>query len=292
MEVTLNLSNSEVLNRVFSKNTLNSFVQGIQPLPYVTAVERYIKNRNGTNLQKISEIYTYLCEKHRNEYCYKNTLLNKLLVNSPDHNLKTTTALTEITVNKSKPDFILINGKSVVYEIKTGLDNFERLKTQLNDYYKAFDNVVVVTDKYNLNGLNNQLKDFKNAGIYVLDDDLNIEVIKSPVSQKERLDIKVMFKVLRKYEFENIIKQYYGFLPNVSQFKYYEVCFDLIKKINIEIFFEMFKAELKKRSVIIETEFLQLPDELKMLGYFSALKKKDYIGLNKFLEKPYATSRS
>ena len=283
----LNRNNSEVLNRVFSKNTLKSFINGEQPLSYITSVTRYIKDSNGTNYKKISDIYEYLYKNHRNEYCYKNTLLNQLLVNSSIHNLKTTTALTEINVNKSKPDFVLINGKSVVYEIKTGLDNFERLEGQLNDYYKAFDNVIVITDICNVEGLIKILQNFKYAGISVLGDDKRILEIKPPEPVRDFLDIQTMFKILRKYEFENIVMQYYNFLPDVSQFKYYDACFELIKAINIDDFFALFKSELKKRAVIIEEDFLAVPDELKMLAYFSELKKKDYVKLDLFLNKPY-----
>ena len=283
----MNNSNSEVLNRIFSKNTLNAFIQGEAPSSYVTAIERYIKDEQGSNLQKISEIYTYLCENHRNEYCFKNTLLNTLLVNHPSHSLKNTSALTEITVHKSKPDFILINGKAVVYEIKTGLDNFERLQGQLSDYYKAFDNVIVITDKGSINSLCPKLDKFNFAGISVLNNDLSIEEIKKPISYAEQLDYLVMFKILRKYEFENIINDTFGKLPNVSQFEYYDACFNMIKKLDMKIFFDLFKKELKKRCVIIESEFLKLPKELKLLGYFSSLKQKDYFELQKFLNKPY-----
>ena len=61
------------------------------------------------------------------------------------HSVNTTTALTEVAIAKSKADFVLINGKAVVYEIKTELDNLERLCSQIDDYYKAFDHVAVVT---------------------------------------------------------------------------------------------------------------------------------------------------
>ena len=81
--------------------------------------------------------------KNRNEYYYKITLLNKLLLGI--HSVNTTTALTEFPIAKSKADFVLINGKAVVYEIKTELDNLERLESQISDYYKAFDHVAVVT---------------------------------------------------------------------------------------------------------------------------------------------------
>ncbi len=39
--------------------------------------------------------------------------------------------------------------------------------------------------------------------------------------------------------------------------------------------------------MLVESEFLKLPDELKLLGYFAALKKKDYSKLDKFFNKLY-----
>lgn len=286
----MNKGNSEILNRVFSKNTLKSFISGEPSVAFCTSISRYIKNEDGTNLKKISEIYEYLCKNYRNEYCYKNSLLNNLLVHSPNHNLKSTSALTEINVSKSKPDFILINGKSIVYEIKTGLDNFERLETQLNDYYKAFDNVIVITDKLSIDKLIKVLDTFENTGIAYLDDDLSIKTVRESKSVVDKLDMKVMFKILRKYEFENIIKACYNYLPEVSQFKYYDACYELISKLDIHHFFNLFKTELKKRTVIIEDKFMAIPDELKMLAYFSSLKEKDYERLNVFLNKPYIIS--
>ena len=116
---------------------------------FYTTIRRYLINSNDkTNKELISEIYQKLKKGYRNEYFYKNTLLNKLLFKN--HDPYKTTALTEIPVGKSKADFIMINGEAIVCEIKTELDNFERLDSQLKDYYRAFDNVCVVVYKANL----------------------------------------------------------------------------------------------------------------------------------------------
>ena len=94
-------------------------------------------------------------------------MLNKLLLGV--HSVNTTTALTEVAIAKSKADFVLINGKAVVYEIKTELDNLERLSSQVDDYYKAFDHVAVVTYEKNLQQLQKVLDSIdKPVGIYVL----------------------------------------------------------------------------------------------------------------------------
>ena len=74
------------------------------------------------------------------------------------HSPRTTTALTEVPIGKSKADFILINGKAIVYEIKTELDNFDRLDGQMEDYYKAFSRMVVVTSEKNYDNVQQSFK--------------------------------------------------------------------------------------------------------------------------------------
>ena len=89
------------------------------------AVDEFISEPYTKTYANIFEIlYDRLKKEYRNEYFYKNTLLNKLLLGV--HSTNTTTALAELPIGKAKADFVLINGKAVVYEIKTELDNFER----------------------------------------------------------------------------------------------------------------------------------------------------------------------
>ena len=133
-----------ILNKFFSRNTFRHCYEDGYDKVYGQVIRRYVDNGVGkTNLELVSEVYNVLKDEYRNEYYYKNTLLNKLLLGV--HSINTTTALTEIPIAKSKADFVLINGKAVVYEIKTELDNFDRLESQISDYYKAFDHVAVGT---------------------------------------------------------------------------------------------------------------------------------------------------
>ena len=121
--------NNTILSRFFTQNSFSTFSpQSGNDSPIYTVVRRYniSYDENTKNEDIISEIYQYVASNYRNEYFYKNTLLNKLLINA--HRLRTTVALTEVPVAKSKADFIMINGKAVVYEIKTALDTFDRLK--------------------------------------------------------------------------------------------------------------------------------------------------------------------
>ena len=194
------------LNRIFTRNMLRHFMDGKTDNVYATVVKRYICNPNQKkNRQLISEIYCELKNNYRNEYFYKNTLLNKLLLGV--HSINTTTALTEVPIAKSKADFVLINGKAVVYEIKTELDNLERLSSQIDDYYKAFDHVAVVTFEKNLLQLQKVLDSIdKPVGIYVLRKNGKLGTIHKPQRYIEDLNKEIIFKLLRKNEYENIIE--------------------------------------------------------------------------------------
>lgn len=275
------------LNRIFTRNMLRHFMDGKTDNVYTTVVKRYICNPNQKkNRQLISEIYCELKNNYRNEYFYKNTLLNKLLLGV--HSINTTTALTEVSIAKSKADFVLINGKAVVYEIKTELDNLERLSSQIDDYYKAFDHVAVVTFEKNLLQLQKVLDSIdKPVGIYVLRKNGKLGTIHKPQRYIEDLNKEIIFKLLRKNEYENIITHYYGYLPEVSQFKYYTACKQLFLEIPLEESYLYVLKNLKKRMQLEKQEFVKVPYELKFLAYFMELKYDDYQKLETFLEQQY-----
>ena len=224
--------------------------------------------------------------KNRNEYYYKNTLLNKLLLGI--HSVNTTTALTEFPIAKSKDDFVLINGKAVVYEIKTELDNLERLESQISDYYKAFDHVAVVTCIENVENVKKKLDAMKRpVGLYVLQKKGTIKTIRRPEKYIDCLDAEVLYKILRKQEYEQIILKKYGYLPEVSAFKYYIECKKLFVEIPLEESYTLVLKLLKKRAKIIKAEYEQIPYELKFLAYFMGLREDDYKKIMKFLSEAY-----
>ena len=275
------------LNRIFTRNMLRHFIDGKTDNVYSSVVRRYTNDaEQKNNRELISEIYCELKNNYRNEYFYKNTLLNKLLLGV--HSVNTTTALTEVTIAKSKADFILINGKAVVYEIKTELDNLERLSSQIDDYYKAFDHVAVVTYEKNLQQLQKILDSMdKPVGIYVLRKNGKLGTVRKPQRYLSDLDKETIFKLLRKSEYEDIIVQLYGYLPKVTQFKYYSACKEMFLKIPIEESYLLVLSILKKRMQLEIEEFVKIPYELKFLAYFMELTYDDYQKLEAFLECQY-----
>lgn len=274
-------TNSILLNRFFTRNTFKQVIADGESPAYTAAIRRYIvDSTNKTNVEYISEIYQYLKNEYQNEYYYKNTLLNKLLLGI--HSPRTTIALTEVPIGNSKADFILINGKAVVYEIKTALDNFERLDGQIEDYYKAFSKVMVVISEKNYDDIQQRLQNSP-VGICLLTKKGTLSIRKEPIEYNEMLSKSIMFKILRKNEYEKILLKIFGSLPNVSQFEYYRACQTLFESLSIDMAYKMFVQELKLRTKIDIVEYAKIPYELKFLIYFSNYKKSDYAKLCHFL---------
>lgn len=279
--------NNIVLNKVFTQSLFDQLLNNRQSEHYKNSILNYIGELEtyDSNKNIIKELYNYIKKEYRNEYFYKNTLFNKLLLGK--HSLKTTTALNELQISQSKADFILINGKAVVYEIKTELDNFDRLDSQISDYYKAFNHVCVVTCESNYKKISKILSD-TNVGINILTKRNTVSIRRKPIEDNSKLDYETIFKILRKGEFEEILLKVYGNLPLATPVNYYKECFKLFEIIPKDLLYKYFLIELKKRSNV-NIEFFRdnVPYELKFLIYFSGYKSLEYDKLSKFLEKVY-----
>lgn len=272
--------NSRVINRVFTRTVMNDLIKKGHSEIFDVVVQRYIDDPEGKNHgELISEIYSHLGDSYRNEYYYMNTLLNKLLVGI--HSVNTTTALSQIRIADHIADFVMINGEGQVYEIKSDLDNFERLSDQLYDYYKAFSKVSVLASDHEIERVEkvlDKMGDMGNSvGIYVLSEKDTIfskNRGRPPKQYDENLDYKCIFALLRKKEYENIILQYYHELPQVPPVSFYKACLEMFRGIPILDAQNLAFKELKKRNKISKIVFDDVPRELKAAVYFSGLYEK------------------
>ena len=155
------MEQQSTVGKIFTIPYIDALIEKKQiPSTFKKCIVRYVSNDDEiTYGEVISRIYAYMDKEYRNEYFYKNTIFNQLLVQR--HDLYNTAALTELPIADSKADFVMINGKGVVYEIKTDLDNLQRLQNQINDYYKIFSYVNVVVSKKQLDKVCEVLEDTK-----------------------------------------------------------------------------------------------------------------------------------
>lgn len=87
-----------------------------------------------------------MMQKYLNENAIKSSFINKVLLRGKSH-----VSIFELNVGSSRVYSCKINGTSIAYEIKTDLDNFNRLDKQLNDYLQAFEEVYVICSNNRVN---------------------------------------------------------------------------------------------------------------------------------------------
>jgi hypothetical protein len=284
--------NSRAINRVFTRNVISDLLRTGSNDVFNYVVKRYVADpESKTNGQIISEIYTHLGKENRNEYYYQNTLLNKLLIGI--HSVNSTTALSQVRVEKAIADFVMINGEGRVYEIKSDLDSFGRLERQLHAYFKAFSKVSVLAGEHELDQVKYLLSKYGDlgeaVGIYVL---TAHDTIFSPVLSKEPqqfddlLDHSCIFKLLRKQEYENVLKRYFGEIPQTEPVFHFRKCLEKFRDIPIlEAQKHTFKM-LKARNKISKDSFESIQKELKSVVYFSSLSRC-LPDLERFLQTNY-----
>ncbi|MDR1060686.1 MAG: hypothetical protein LBL83_05635, partial [Clostridiales bacterium] len=145
------------INRVFTRGVITDLVERGRSEVFDAVARSCISDPEGkTHGQIISEIYARLGREHRNEYYYMNTLLNRLLAGA--RGASSAAALSQVPVGRHVADFVMIGGEvrgegqsegqsegrsagqsdGRVYEIKSDLDNCDRLRGQLCGFYRAF----------------------------------------------------------------------------------------------------------------------------------------------------------
>lgn len=269
-----------MINKIFTVPYFDRMIsENSVPESFSKCVKRYIKTENATIGEAISEIYHFMDCEYRNEYYYKNTILNQLLIKK--HDLYNTAALTELPIGDSKADFIMINGRGVVYEIKTDLDNLLRLENQIKDYYKVFSYVYVVVGNKQLPRVKEFLKDQK-VGIYELTASGKLICRKKALCNKENLSYEAMFQVLRKAEFESILLKHFHKLPEVNSFQYYRECQKWLERVNIITLQKDVMKCLKERTLMLVENKLEekVPYELRFYAYFSKKINSNYQGID------------
>lgn len=234
----------------------------------------------GDLLQKVYSFY-FRSGRYQNEYYYKNTLFYELLVKP--RCLNQVAALAELPVAGSRVDFVTIGDQGTAYEIKTDLDTFDRLKSQIDHYYKVFRYVNVVVGSKKVKKAKSLLKDTP-VGILELTGKGKLIYHKKAEDKLDELSYEKIFKVLRKREFETIIKAHFHELPKVRDCEYYETCLRWLKRVNLLQFQEEAMQALKKRTLLKEDHlfYTQVPEELSFFAYFSKRYRLDYKTIHDF----------
>jgi hypothetical protein len=135
----------------------------------------------------------------------------------------------EVKARNSRTDFLVINGLTKSFEVKSKIDNLSRLSKQATDYSDVFEYNTVVIDSKHLKAVENILPEY--YGIWYFELNKKIEYRKAEYSPN--LNAKALLELLNKKELITFFNNY-----NIDQIlnKY------TLEQINTEI-----KKALKKR---------------------------------------------
>lgn len=228
-------------------------------------IERYDLPKVGkqviTYYDYIRYIYSELRKQYRNEYIYKNTFINDLLLKK--YGVKNTVVINEFRIGNSIADVVMFNGTSKAFEIKTELDSNKRLSSQLADYIKLFKECYVITHE---SLTSKYLLEDDQIGIIELVEQRQSVVLREvrPPKINKNIDPDTLIRTIRTNEYKNIVKQHYGELPEMNSFTMFEICRELIKQIPQDQLHNSFIAELKKRKT--NTDIIdRFPTELRQV---------------------------
>lgn len=242
-----------VLSQIFSPPMFQKIVREDDFVLFLRQTSKHFKSTShSTNLDIIKSLYKSLQKQYRCEYVYKNNLFLDII---KEHGLKETLILNEFKVGASKADLVMLNGMVRIFEIKTELDDFSKLSKQINDYQKFANEVNIVTDEKNAEKLKVEYAN-TNIGIIVLDANNKLQTVQIAGSVTALFDFDIIFKILRKQEYLDLVTDNFGVIPNVPNTLIFKACYELLASIDIIDFQKQVLNKLKERK-------LQKPDLLK-----------------------------
>lgn len=276
------MENLRQLSMVFSPTIFRNIVRNDNVRPFQKKVYKYFKqDQELTNLQLIKKSYKKLSKNYRCEYIYKNNVLLHIL---KEHTLKDTIVFDEFKIGKSKADLVMLNGSIRIFEIKTELDNLEKLSKQINDYKKVANEINIVTDEKFGETL---FEDYKESeiGIIILNDKNKLVTIKKSHRLKNNFDFTTLFKLLRKQEYLDLVLKNYQYIPNVPNTKIFKECLCLLKDVDIIEFQKQVLGKLKERRTEIPKNLKsrRTPKELRHICNSLVFNDDEYERLYDFL---------
>ena len=230
----------------------------------------------------LDSIFSVIRRHYRCEYVYKSALADLVL-----SDIYTVSAFAEFWASNSKADFVVANGTTVAYEIKTQLDSLVRLKSQIHSYMCVFDEVYVVTHS----GLLPDVMELMDSRIGILEftDTAGLQKIRPAKSNKDKVNPKVIFDSLRRLEYLKILQLEFGTVPDMPNTQIYRYCRELFSHLSPRVAHYYFANALKERGK--EPAFKQLvaqaPESLRALYLTSNLRIKNLQAVQERVEDYY-----
>ncbi|RLD61507.1 MAG: hypothetical protein DRJ05_02450 [Bacteroidetes bacterium] len=229
-------------------------------------IERYdghwISSSNATYYDYLKHIYSILEKYYQNEYVLKNSFLTEWLIQELGQT--NSKVYSEYRVGNSIADIAMFNGNSKVFEIKTEYDNDSRLKLQLENYRKAFDQIFLIVPETKLH-LYEKYDSTIGIITYKSNQTLKFILYRNAINDTE-IDVETIIHILHTKEYKAIVKSYFGELPQMTSFNQFSICSDIIRQIPNEDLNKLFITLMKKRSFenVLSIRYFKIFNQLSL----------------------------
>ena len=213
-------------------------------------------------------------QRNRHEYIYKAAITKKILLGV--HSLQTASMLTEFRVGPCKADVVILNGTSIVYEIKSERDSLTRLEAQLDAYMKVFASVNVIVGENHLDEVEKSVSE--EIGIQKLSSKYQISTVREGVDKPSRTHTGAIFDAINLKEAEAILRDLRIYIPEVPNTQKYGVLRKLFTALESEEAHRGMVRILKKTRNLhpLKTLLDDLPESLHTASLSMRLRKRDH----------------
>lgn len=229
-------------------------------------------------------IYRFMVKNYRNEYIFKNTLLNAVI---KKYGTSKSIVFNEFPVGSSIVDMAMFNGVSRAFEIKTELDTERRLFSQIDNYKRIFqESYVVVYETMAKKYAQLTSEDVGIIPLRIYNGRLKVLEPFRYAKRKDTIEVETLMKCLRTSEYKHIVKTYYGTLPTgMNDFNAYDMCQKAMEAIPQTEVIRLFISEMKRRKNNIK-ELKQYDSHIRQICLSMHISPKEYNNLNKILSQP------
>ena len=240
------------------------------------------RKKEKTYFSYLKYLYRQISINYRCEYVYKNELI-ELLIKKYAHS--NTVIFNEFRMQKSIVDLAMFNGNSRAFEIKTEYDTTRRLIGQLVDYTRVFQLCYVVIPANMLETYEKDIPPYigivlmrESGGVLELDE-------ARPAVENKNIDAGMMMKCLRTKEYENMVIEEFGKLPDVPYYEMYEACEEKLYDMPPDKLHQYFLKEIEKRKNNM-CLLKKAPRELRQMYLQLGLSKGQIDVLQTYLNNP------
>ncbi|KAA1380464.1 sce7726 family protein [Aeromicrobium fastidiosum] len=230
-----------------------------------------------SNAEVVDAAYKVLAQSYRNEYVYKNLIASKIFVGR--HRAANSVLLNEFAIGGSVADAVFVNGEATVYEIKTELDNPEKLIGQLADYYRAVPLVNVVVHETAVDRYAKQLEGTP-AGLISVGQRWHLSGVKTAVATSEALCIRTMLNTLRVAEAQAALVRLGADVPDVPNGRRYDAYLQIAMQFEPSDFHAAWRAAIKARQLRGDVSFHRDPTLFPLRALLAQLDPTSVEGAN------------